>query len=798
MQRIFIFFFLTLLLGCHPTTRRDYSIQPIPFTKVHVQDHFWAPRIETNRIVSIPAAFKQCEQTGRLDNFAIAGGLKNGEHRGDYPFDDTDVYKVIEGASYSLLSHPDENLSAYLDSLIHLIAAAQEDDGYLYTCRTNQCTRLIRWMGEERWQKLNSHELYNMGHLYEAAAAHYQATGKRSLLDVALKNADFIHQTFGTREGQKRQPSGHPIIEMALVKLYRITSDEKYLRLAQFFIDETGYGRDGHQLSEYSQDHKPIVEQDEAVGHAVRAGYLYSGVTDVAAIVNNRRYIEAMDHIWHNVVSKKLYLTGGIGSRGMGEGFGDNYELPNHTAYCETCASIANVFWNHRLFLLHGDGRYIDVLERTLYNALLSGVSLRGDRFFYDNPLESIGQHQRQPWFGCACCPGNVTRFMPSLPGYIYAQQGRKVYVNLFVAGQAEIKIENQPIRIVQETDYPWDGQVKISLQLSKPRQFELYIRIPGWAKNQPVPSDLYRFLDSKNESVGITLNGQLLSANKEKGYVHISRRWRDGDIIELTLPMPVRRIITHEAVEDTRGKVALQCGPLVYCAEWSESVDGHVLHYYLPDEQKLNAEFRADLLGGIKTITGEVFAVRSIRGEGAAELESRDFCAIPYAFWANRGPGEMAVWLAREVDAARPVPLQTIASTSKVAVSCGDTIGLNDQFEPKHSGDTSKPFFIWWLRRGTQEWVQYDFVKPETVSKMKVYWLKVDHHDHQFRPPQVWQLLYRRGDKWLPVENSDIYGVEKDRYNIVRFKPIKTRAVRLQAQLQQECSGGILEWRVE
>ena len=354
-------------------------IAEVSFTDVHLTDKFWAPRIEVNRTVSIPSAFKQCELNGRFDNFALAGGLIKGEHQGDFPFDDTDPYKIIEGASYSLAVHYDPKLDAYLDSVITLIGAAQEPDGYLTTCVTNKAKRLERWWGTHRWEKLNSHELYNSGHLYEAAVAHYQATGKRTLLDIAIKNADLVCKDFGPNEGQKHVPSGHPIIEMGLAKLYKVTGDKKYLDMARYFVEETGRGTDGHKLNPYSQDHMPILQQEEIVGHAVRAGYLYSGVADVASLTHDTAYFNALCRIWNNLATQKLYITGGMGSRAQGEGFGPGYELPNHNAYCETCASIANVYWNQRMFQATGDAKYIDVLERALYNGVMSGVSLSGD-----------------------------------------------------------------------------------------------------------------------------------------------------------------------------------------------------------------------------------------------------------------------------------------------------------------------------------------------------------------------------------------------------------------------------------
>ena len=518
---------LTLsIIFCSSTPKKDYPIQPVPFTDVQITDDFWKPRMEINRTVTIPHAFKKCEETGRMDNFAIAGGLKQGEQQGIYPFDDTDIYKTLEGASYCLMIHPDPKLEAYLDSIITLIAAAQEDDGYLYTARTNKSEQLKRWFGDNRWEKLRgSHELYNLGHLYEAAVAHFQATGKRNLLDIALKSADLVDRTFG--DGKLQAPPGHQVIEMGLAKLYRATGNERYLRLAKFFLDVRGKPLDGRELwGEYNQDHKSVIEQDEAVGHAVRASYMYAGMADVAALSGDISYTNAIDRLWENVVSKKLYIIGGIGATGSGEAFGKNYELPNMSAYNETCAAIGNVYWNHRLFLLHGDAKYIDVMERTLYNGLISGISLDGKLFFYPNPLASAGQHARSPWFGCACCPGNVTRFMASVPGYIYGYREDEIYINLFIANEASIQLKKQSVKIQQETKYPWEGSVKIKVTPEiENDKFSIFIRIPGWAQNQPVPSDLYRFLDTSNEQPIFKINDEPFSPRLKNSYAEITRK---------------------------------------------------------------------------------------------------------------------------------------------------------------------------------------------------------------------------------------------------------------------------------
>ena len=460
--------------------------------------------------------------------------------------------------------------------------------------------------------------------------AYAQATGKGDLLDVALKSADLLAQTFGP--GREEIWPGHQITEMALVKLTRATGDSRYLELAKFMLDQRG--PDGHEGSgrEYNQSHARVVEQAEAVGHAVRATYMYSGMADVAALTGDSGYIRAIDRIWDDVVTGQLYITGGIGATAEGEAFGGPNELPNLTAYCETCASIGNVFWNHRLFLLHGDGCYVDVLERTLYNALLAGVSLDGMRFFYENPLESAGGYERSPWFGCACCPSNVARFLPSLPGYVYAQQGASLYVNLFVAGTAEIEMgEGRVIGLEQETAYPWDGKVKLRVGLEGPSRFTVKLRVPGWARNEVVPSDLYRFADVSDDEVTLTVNGERVGLELEKGYACLGREWQAGDEIELDLPMPVRQVVAHERVEANRGRVVLQRGPLVYCVEGVDYPEGRVHELAVSEDAVLSAEFAPDLLGGVVVVKAEAL---------------QGFVAIPYFAWANRGPGEMLVWM--------------------------------------------------------------------------------------------------------------------------------------------------------
>jgi DUF1680 family protein len=622
---------LAILTGCQ--VQEPGKMTAVPFTDVTVADEFWAPRMETNRKVTVAYDFEKCEQTGRIDNFAKAGGLMEGEFEGIY-FNDSDLYKVIEGAAYSLKIHPDPELEEYVDGVIEKIAAAQWEDGYLYTFYS-----LPEHQPEKRWTDVqNKHELYCAGHFFEAAVAYYQTTGKRKILDVAISLADYIDSVFGP--DKKHDVPGHEEIEIGLVKLYGVTGEIRYLALAKFFLDERGRAHGRELYGEYCQDHKPVVEQDAAVGHAVRAGYLYSGMADVASLTSDADYIKALDRIWQDVVSKKLYITGGIGARGGGESFGADYELPNATAYCETCAAIANAMWNHRMSLLHGDAKYIDVLERVIYNGFLSGISLTGDKFFYPNPLASDGDYQRSPWFGCACCPTNIVRFMPSLPGYAYAQKADNVYVNLFVGGAAKIGLPGNTVLVRQRTNYPWDGDIKITIEPERTGKFAVCVRIPGWAQNKPVPSDLYHYLDTNVEEVSLKVNGDPAAVDIVKGYVPIRRTWKKGDTIELNLPMPVRRVVAHPKVKDDIGRTAVERGPVVYCFEGADNPEG-VANLILPTNAKLQSEYRGDLLGGIVTISGR----GRIRQDGK-KVEDIDVVAIPYYAWAHRGKNEMAVWM--------------------------------------------------------------------------------------------------------------------------------------------------------
>jgi hypothetical protein len=623
-----------------------YPIDPVPFTSVSVSDPFWSPRLQASREVTIPLAFSKCEETGRYHNFIRATQPCDTFKVEGFPFDDTDVYKTIEGASYLLQTYPDPALESYIDSVLVLVAAAQEPDGYLNTSYTMNPAHPHRWMGPGRWDAVEvlSHEFYNLGHMVEGAVAHYRATGKRNFLDIAIRYADCVSRAIGDGEGQRALVPGHQIAEMALAKLYLATGDKKYLDQAKFFLDKRGYTS---RKDAYSQAHKPVVEQDEAVGHAVRAAYMYAGMADVAALTGDTAYIAAVGRIWDNIVGKKLYITGGIGARHDGESFGDAYELPNLEAYCETCAAIGNVYVNHRLFLLHGDSKYYDVLERTLYNGLISGVSIDGGRFFYPNPLASEGQHQREPWFGCACCPSNICRFIPSLPGYLYAVKGRDVYANLYIGGTAKLNVGGRDVTLSQSGDYAGTGRQTITVDANKAGRFTLKLRIPGWARDIVAPGGLYAFVGNAG-GYTVKVNGEEVAGALDKGYLAIDRKWKKGDRVELEFPMEPRFVAARPEVEADRGRLAVQRGPLVYCAEWPDNDFAFGAAVVNPEMPMTTRS--SDVLGGVTMI--DVPAQLVERRDGRLGLSDVKLAMIPYYAWAHRGKGKMAVWLAAEPSA--------------------------------------------------------------------------------------------------------------------------------------------------
>ena len=621
------------------TKKLAYNITPVNIKNVKLTDAFWLPIIKKVQEKTIEYAIHKCEEEGRLDNFLIAGKQREGTVRGQMPFDDTDVYKIIEGASNTLISEPNPKLETLLDSLINIVKIGQEKDGYLTTWRTiNPAKPPAPWVPViegKRWESLQiSHELYNSGHMIEAAVVHFEATGKRNFLDIALKNADLLVKTFGDGVNQVHGVPGHQIVETGLVKLYKLTNNNAYLSLAKYFLDNRGNPKNHQLYGAYSQDDIPVIQQKEAVGHAVRAVYMYSGMTDIAAIENDTTYYKAINNIWDNIVTKKMYITGGIGSRPEGEAFGDNYELPNLTGYNETCAAIGNVYWNHRLHNITGNSDYFDVIERTLYNGLISGLSLDGKKFFYPNALESDGIYKfnrgectRQSWFDCSCCPTNLIRFIPSIPGLIYSKTNNTLFVNLYATNSATIKLDKVDFEISQKTNYPWDGKVEIIVKQKKESEFTLKLRIPGWAKNQVLPGDLYSYKTISKAKTIVSINGKAIAYNVENGYISINRKWKSGETILLNFPMEVKEVKTNEKVTGNNGKVSLEYGPIVYAFE---EIDN-------PTDFD-NIVFDAN----------EIFVVKKDDKllEGVNTILTNKYKAIPYYSWSNRGVGKMKVWI--------------------------------------------------------------------------------------------------------------------------------------------------------
>lgn len=785
------------LAGSAQTHDGGYPITPVPFTSVKVTDSFWGQRLKASREVTIPLAFSKCEETGRYENFCKAAHPSSEYKVGGLAFDDTDVYKTIEGASYSMQTYPDKKLAKYIDSVLTIVAAAQEPDGYLYTSRTMNPEHPHEWAGSKRWEKVEdlSHEFYNLGHMIEGAIAHYQATGKKNFLNIAIKYADCVEREIGDKPGQLVRVPGHQIAEMALAKLYLVTGQQKYLDLAKFFLDKRGYTS---RTDAYSQAHKPVLEQDEAVGHAVRAAYMYSGMADVAALTGDTGYVHAIDKIWDNVVTKKLYVTGGIGATSNGEAFGENYELPNMSAYCETCAAIGNVYWNYRLFLLHGESKYYDVLERSLYNGLISGVSLDGGGFFYPNPLESIGQHQRQPWFGCACCPSNICRFIPSLPGYVYAVHNKDVYVNLFMSNTSELNVEGKKVTLTQTTEYPWNGDIRVSVSPKGKQNFTLKIRIPGWVQGEVVPSNLYSFTDNKQLNYSVKVNGETFRSNLDKGYFAINRLWKKGDVVDVHFDMEPRTVKANSKVEADRGKISVERGPLVYCAEWPDN-DFSVLSVFMNRKPEFTVERKPELLYGIDELKTQA---QTLGYDETGRLVTKDvtLTLIPYYAWAHRGTGEMAVWLPQDVSATRPVMPPTIASKAKITAShmAKSISAINDGLTPKDENDRTAPYYHWWPQEGTTEWIAYEFEQPEEISSTTIYWYD-DAPWGGCRIPQSWKIYYKDASgNWQPVANTSSYGIAKGEPNTVRFTPVKTSAVKLEVVQPEKNSAGLFEWAVE
>lgn len=798
-----------LLLG-NSALAQHYPIQPIPFHQVQLEDKFWAPRLETVRKVTIPATFHKNEETGRIKNFEVAAGQVAGNVCTRFPFDDSDVYKSIEGAALSLHTKRDPKLEAEVETLIAKIKAAQEPDGYIYSWRTiaerqkksGDTTApavkgaFLDWLDGPRWQNEDkiSHELYCAGHLYEAAVAWFQATGKRDLLDIALKNAELVAHDFGL--GKLQKAPGHQEIEIGLVKLYQTTGERRWLDLAKFFIDVRGYGEP------YAQNHQKVKDQRVAVGHAVRLGYMFMAVADVTALTGTHEYDAALKAVWEDIVGSQMYLTGGVGATGSNEGFGGAYDLPNYSAYNETCSSISFVLWTQRMFQLTGDSRYLDVVELTLYNALNAGLSLSGDHFFYPNPLESRKNVERTDWFSCACCPSNLTRFFSALPELFYAHKGNDLYINQFAASRTTFENTNtkgQKVKVTlrQETEFPWSGRVRVHVDPVKPTAFALKIRIPGWAKGEVAPLDLYSIHNFSFELVSWKVNGQEFPVNFENGFMVIDRKWKAGDVVELDLPMQAQRVQANAKVQADANRFALKKGPLVYCLEGQDQADDRVGNMLVPDSATIVSKFDPVQFGGIETLRFNGFLVKN-KELDVADLQKLSLKAIPYFMWANRGRDNMLVWLPHDLKNVSAIAQSTLATRSKATASegaNGDLTNIADQFPPKNSASDESSKVHWWPHFGTTEWLQFDFGKSEQVGTARVYWFDDEATKGGCRVPKSWRVLYLENGAWKPVYASNGFKIAKDAWNEVQFEPVKTTALRLEMQWQDGVSGGVHEW---
>lgn len=618
---------------------------PVNFSKVTITDAFWKPKMELVADKTLKACIYQTEiKTPRIRNFLKIINKTGEKHEGLY-YDDSDVYKALEAMAYSLKNHPDTSIENTADRWIDIVAAAQLPDGYVDTYFQLRDLKL-------RWTDIEKHEDYCAGHLIEAAIAYYNATGKRKLLDVSIRFANHIDSTF--RLQNRYWFSGHEEIELALMKLYHLTKEDRYLQLADWYLSQRGKQyrdnpRNNWITPEYWQDLKPVKDQNEITGHAVRAMYLYSGAADVAATTGDMGYMNAMKNVWEDVVYRNMYINGGIGSAGDNEGFSKDYDLPNELAYCETCASVGMVFWNARMNQLIGDSKYVDVLERSLYNGALDGLSLSGDRFFYDNPLASSGQHQRRAWFGTACCPANISRLVASVGDYIYGQGTNSLWVNLFVGSNTNIPLAKTNVAVKMETNYPWDGNIKLNIDPVKKSTFDLYLRIPGWATGEASPGDLYHFIDDSKAALTLKVNGKEVRVKNEKGYYVINREWKKGDVVEYLIPMTINKIISKKELNYNNDRFALQRGPLLYCVEGTDN-DNNAWNFFLPQNTSFVTRPYNVLSEKVTALEADANIVELNEVTQGVELVKKKVIAIPYYTWANRGKTQMQVWLPSKI----------------------------------------------------------------------------------------------------------------------------------------------------
>jgi len=782
-----------------------HVLEAVPIRDVHVTDAFWAPRLKLWSMTTVNDVFDKFERDGAFRNFDRVAGITEGGHDGP-PWYDGLVYETIRGASDFLISNPDKDLEARLDRYIQRIAAAAARDPSGYIMTFTQLDRPGQRWGLNGGNIVWQHETYDAGALMEAAVHHFRATGKTSLLDVAVKFANHMCDVIGPAPKRRVIP-GHSLAEEAFVELYELfrempslkarlivpVEEDRYLSLARYWIEDRG--RDRPQgtgpLGAYSQDHLPVLEQTAIEGHAVRATLFWTGVCAVARHARQQDFTTAAGPVWDNMVGKRLHITGGVGTHREQERFGADYDLPND-AYLETCAAVGAGFFHRNMNLLLGHAKYIDELERALYNNVLNGVSLAGDRYYYENPLARAGR-PRWEWHGCPCCPPMFLKIMSAVPGYIYARDSEGVYVNLFIGSAVELEWRETKVTLTQTTGYPWEGRVSIAVDPATPAAFTVYVRVPGWAQGQENPFGLYRS-NLSPAPVEVKVNGESVrDPHMVRGYAAIQRLWKKGDTVTLDLPMQARRVYAHPQVKADRGRVVLASGPLVYCLE--EIDNPRQTSYYLDPDSELSIAYRPDLLGGMNIIHGEAFRRQNEGAAGTTRL-----MAIPFYGQDNRDPSSrIDVWIAEKEELAA-----ALGMTSGFAACCShcfdrDTVGaLNDSVEPSSSNDHSIPRHTWWDHKGGTEWVQYDFDKPRRVSSVAVYWWDDRPAGGGCAVPQSWCLLYSREGRWEPVKGDVRYGTEKDRFNETAFDAVETTSLRIEAELRQGCSGGILEWKVE
>lgn len=802
------------------TAMADYPLRPVPFNEVEMTSDFWRPRLVTQRKTLVPFAFERT-QPG-VEHLQAArdflAGKKVENHRA-HRFIDSDLYKVMEGAAYLLQLRGDPELEAKIDELADVIEGAQDSNGYLYPSHTTGVGQARNMMGDSPYTfVVHSHELYNVGHLYEAAIAYYQATGKKKLLDVAEKSAQHINRVFFVGDPKYnngkpiQQAPGHQELELALVKLHRVTGKSLYLDMARKFLEIRGitYVPEGEGVMSptYAQQHAPVMQQKEAVGHAVRATYLYSAMADVGTLTGESGYGEALDHIWGNITNTRMHITGGLGAVHGIEGFGPRYELPNADAFNETCAAVGNVLFNYRMFLLHKDARYLDVAEVALLNNVLAAVNLEGNRFFYVNPLEADGKHPfnhgtagRAPWFGTACCPSNMARLLPQVPGMTYAHDDRDVYITFYAESHTEIMIDGVKIDLRQQTAYPNDGEVSLVVNPEQQKEFRLLLRIPTWAGERFCPGELYRYVDSAEEKVQLTVNGKVVPVQLNKGFVAIDRQWKAGDRVQLTLPMPVRVNECHPSVRANQNRIALTRGPFVLCAEGLDN-EGATQRFFFADEpQVLDADVSTTTIDAGSFLQVKMTA-QAVTADKA--VENTSLVLTPYYAWNNRGVSSMTVWFPRDPDLAvfdpHALPKESLFSELTASHTfADDTVNaIGDGKEPRYSSGKKVPRWTSRPQQGKPQWVEARFHANQNLRSVGVYWMQ-DRFDVKF--PAEWSIEVEQNGQWKPFELyvTDRYDTRANQYNVVHpAAPTRCDAIRLRMTPREDACVGILEMLVE